>query len=312
MTHVSILVPHGSALLNSIVGLFNIFNWANDHAAGKGKEPIFEVHLVGTAHHADLYGGRFSARPDLKLAEVAATDLIIVPALAGSIAEGLRENAAFIPWMREQYRTGAEIVGLCTGAFFLADTGLISDRHCSAHWFVEGAFRKEFSQINLVAERTVMDAEAICSNGGAYSFIRMLMHRVAGRRAALACAAVFEAAFNRECQSVVTISDSQRRRAGRIAKENRLLPRANSTEKITVKRFVAMFEARRKDRDGGLTIAHALEECMKIPEVNADLKGPGGVFENKKERRSDYKSNSTTFRELLRNISGIDKRCSNG
>lgn len=267
MTHVSILVPHGSALLDSIAGLFKIFNWANDHAAEKGREPIFDVHLVGIARHADLYGGRSSAKPDLKLEEVAATDLVIVPALAGNIAEGIRKNAAFIPWIKEQYRTGAEIAGLCTGAFFIADTGLIGDRHCSAHWFVEAAFRKEYSQINLLAEKTVVDGEAISSSGGAYSFIRTWLESVAGTQAALDGAAVFEAAFNRECQSVVTISDAHKKRANRIAKENRL-------------------EVIGRDREGSLTMAHAL---------SADK----------------YKTNSTTFREFFRKISGNDKSYSN-
>jgi transcriptional regulator GlxA family with amidase domain len=309
MTHVSILVPHGSALLNSIVGLFNIFNRANDHAAEKGREPIFDVHLVGIARHADLYGGRFSAKPDLKLAEVTATDLVIVPALAGNIAEGIRKNAALIPWIKEQYRTGAEIAGLCTGAFFIADTGLISDQHCSAHWFVEAAFRKEFSQINQVAERTVGDGEAISSNGGAYSFIQKLLECVAGRQAALACAAVFEATFNRECQSVVTISHAQKQRSDKTAKQNRLLARDNSTKKMTVKRFAAMFEVSGRDREGS---AHALEESMKIPEVNADLRSSSRVSKNKNKGSADYKTNSTTFRELFRTISGGGESYSNG
>jgi transcriptional regulator GlxA family with amidase domain len=280
MTHVSILAPHGSALWSSIAGLFNIFDRANDHAAEKGREQVFHVHLVGIARHADLYGGQLSARADLTLAEVGATDLVIVPALAGNIAEGIKENAAFIPWIREQYRGGAEIAGLCTGAFFLADTGLIGERHCSTHWFVEGAFRKEFSQMNLLAERIVLDEEAICSKGGAYSFIRLLLDRVAGGEVASACAAVFEAAFNRECQSVVTIAGTQKRRASRITKQN--------------------------------PPTHSLEEYMKVPEAIAGLNGPGEISASIRERRADYRANSTTFRKLFRKISGIDKSYNHG
>lgn len=281
ITHVSILVPHGSGLLGSIVGLFNIFSRANDHAEAAGAEPVFDVHLVGLAGHAELYGGQYSARPDLTLAEVAATDLAIVPALAGNIGEGIKRNAALISWIKEQYRTGAEIAGLCTGALFVADTGLIGDRHCSAQWFVDAAFRRQFSQMNLVAEKTASHADAICSSGGAYTFFRKLLECRAGRQTSSACASAFEAEFNRDCQSVVTISDTRKQRSHRGAGGNHILPADNSADKMTAKRFASMFEVIGADREG-----------------SASRRAP---------KHENHKANSTAFRELFRRISSVDK-----
>ena len=108
---------------------------------------------------------------------------------------------------------------------------------------------------------------------------------------------------------MVTISHAQKQRADKIAKENRLLARDNSTKTMTVKRFAAMFAVSGRDREGS---ARALEEFMRIPEGNADLKSPGRVSKNKNKGSADYKTNSTTFRELFRQISGVGKSYSNG
>ena len=152
MTHVSILVPHGSILPSSVLGLCKIFDLANHHLEEGSRGGAFELHLVGGASTADLYGGRCVAKPDLTLAEAATTDVAIIPAMAGNVAEAIKNNSAFIPWIREQYQAGCEIAGLCTGASFIIDTGLIRERYCSWHWFVDATFRKQYQQINSLAE----------------------------------------------------------------------------------------------------------------------------------------------------------------
>jgi transcriptional regulator GlxA family with amidase domain len=234
MTHICILIPDRAALFNSIANLFKIFDWANRYAEQRGRHSPFDVHLVSINSSANLYGECASVKPDLTLAEVAATDLVIVPALAGNIPEVVKTNATFVPWIQERYHAGAQIAGLCTGVFFLADTGLRSHRHCSVRWFVDATFQKQFSHVNLTAGRTVIDEEATCRNG-AYQFIYELLEREAGTEAALAGSERFRTAFNLECQSIVTISDGRKQRAKQIVE-------VNPTERITAKRFDSMFE----------------------------------------------------------------------
>jgi len=247
MIHVSILVPSASAVQESVVSVFTILDQANDHALARGGDAIFDVHLVGTADRVDLYGGQCSVTPDLRLTDTTSTDLVIVPSLAGNIAEGLRLNAAFIPWMRAQYHAGAEVAGLCTAALFVADTGLVGDARCSPHWFVDAAFRKEFSYIGLIVDRTAPDERAI-SGTGAYSFFHRVLERAGGRKVASLCAASSEAAFNQQCQSVLTVADEVAR-ASRpaAASERRLLETA---PRMTKGVFASMFEATRRGRRG--------------------------------------------------------------
>jgi putative intracellular protease/amidase len=248
MTHVSILVPSGSAVRESVVSVFTILDSANDHAVSRGGDALFDVHLVGASNHVDLYGGRFSVRPDVRTAESGATALVILPALAGDIAEGVRRNAALIPWIRKQYHAGADIAGLCTAALFIADTGLVADEHCSPHWFVDAGFRKEFSHISLVVDRNAPDEKAIIGTG-AYSFFDRVLQRAGGRAIASVSAASLEENFNTECQSVLTISNARARDGLCAATESRSAAKAMPA-RMTMEQFASMFDRNTKAQDG--------------------------------------------------------------
>jgi transcriptional regulator GlxA family with amidase domain len=305
MTHVSILAPHGSVLLNSVVGLFKIFDLANRHSAEGGKGAAFELHLVGSASTAHLYGGHFVVKPDLTLAEVAATDLAIIPAMAGNIAEAIKNNSAFIPWIQKQYRAGSEIAGLCTGAFFIADTGLIHEQYCSSRWFVDAIFRKQYSQINSLAEKTAVAAESIHSDTGAWFFLQKLLERVAGKKAALACSAAFQDPFNRECQSIVSVSDPRRQHANRIAKKERVSVGGNSMQEMTVQRFISLFKANHGDREGSLSIAALFEESLQTPVGNPNPKASCALSEYEEQGRADH-HNTRTFKALFKKIERLE------
>jgi transcriptional regulator GlxA family with amidase domain len=305
MIHVSILVPHGSVLLNSIVGLFKVFDLANHHSERGGKGAAFEVHLVGSASTAELYGGHGVVKPDLTLEEVVATDLAIVPAMAGNIGEATKKNYAFIPWIQKQYRSGSDIAGLCTGVFFIADAGLIREKHCSSHWFVDATFRKQYSHINSLAEKSTVAQESIHSERGAWFFLQELLERVVGKQAALACSKAFEEPFNQECQSVVSISH-QRRHA-----EKRAPVDGNPMQAMTAERFISLFELNHGVREGKLSIATLFEETLQTPVGNTNPKASCALSEYKQQGRADH-HNGRAMKALLKKIDRPETGYRNG
>jgi putative intracellular protease/amidase len=313
MTHVSILVPHSSVLLNSVFSLLKIFDLANRHSADGGRGTGFELHLVGSANTADLYGGHFVVKPDLTLTEVAATDLAIIPAMAGNIAEAIKNNSAFIPWIQNQYRAGSEIAGLCTGAFLIADTGLIQEKYSSSHWFVDATFRKQYSQINSLAEKAGVAAGSIHSDAGAWFFLQKLVERVAGKKAASACSAAFQDPFDRECQSIVSVSDPRRQHANRIAKRERVPAGGHSTQEMIVQRFISRFDVNHEAREGSLSIATIFEESLQTPGGNAnpeacralsECEGQGGVDNYNGNHNTNH--NTRTFKALFKKIERLE------
>jgi transcriptional regulator GlxA family with amidase domain len=250
MKHVSIVIPQADAVLNSIVRVFKIFNWVNEYLAGNGRKPLFDLHLVGRAPRADLYGGRFLVMPDRILEDAPSSDLIIIPALAGDIGDGLKNNAAFIPWMKEQYKMGAEIVSLCTGVFLLAETGLMNGNKRTTHWFVAADCRNAFCQIKLGAERMNVKEARIHSGRGAYFSLDLLLNKFAGAEIAMACSEVFEIDFNRECQSVVVVFNKHETHNNK-AMEAAQQVMDNDTAGISQEQFAEMFAFKRRNLKRG-------------------------------------------------------------
>ena len=84
----------------------------------------------------DLYRIRVHKTID----EVTKTDLVIIPLLCGDFPNAIQKNKPYVDWVIHHYHSGAEIVCLCVGSFFLASTGLLEDRKCAVLWAAEGEF----------------------------------------------------------------------------------------------------------------------------------------------------------------------------
>ncbi len=308
MKHVSIVIPQGAAVLKSIVRVFKIFNWVNDYLADNGGRPLFDLHLVGMAPRADLYGGIFSVMPDLTLADGRTFDLIIIPALAGDISEGLKGNAAFIPWMKKQYKMGSEIASLCTGAFLLAATGLMDGNKPTTHWFVAADCRNAFCQIKLGAERMIMKERRIHTRRGAYSSLNLLIEKFAGAAVAMACSKIFETDFNRECQSVVTIFNKQKRHKGRGIKAAQQFVDNNLRGKISREQFAGMFVLNRRNlkRSFENSTTNTLVGDMQTVKLEAIQKRLEASYGNTEGVMHEvcYK-NSTAFRDIFNKMTGF-------
>ena len=164
MKHISILVPQ-KAILGSLEGTRQLLTQVNEFFRMKGEAPLFEVQLIGLTKKVTLAGGTYNVQTNVTLEEAGDTDLIIIPAVDGDIEEALEANKAFIPWITQQYKGGAEIASLCMGAFILASTGLLKGKKCATHWMAEASFKKMFPDVKLVTEKIITDENGLYSSG---------------------------------------------------------------------------------------------------------------------------------------------------
>src|SRR6187431_2570763 len=130
MKHVTIIIPEGQTNLSSITGTFEILSTANQNWQKMGNSPRIEICIAGFMTELKLDAGFFSINP-VNINEIKFTDLIIIPSLSHDYDNILKENKELIKWIRDQYKGGAEIASICTGAFLLAATGLLDGKTCS-------------------------------------------------------------------------------------------------------------------------------------------------------------------------------------
>ncbi len=100
--------------------------------------------------------GGLPVRCDAMLRDVASSDLVLVPALDADVMEHLALNCEVVPWLRGIYEAGADVASACTGAFLLAESGLLDRRAATTHWASQQAFRQRYPLVRLEPEAIVL------------------------------------------------------------------------------------------------------------------------------------------------------------
>jgi len=310
MKHVTILVPRG-AILGSVEGPRQLLNGVNTYLASMDMPPLFNIELVGLERETPLIRGMYTIKANRIITEVSKTDLVIIPAIDGDLRKGLEENRDFIPWITQQYRSGAEVASLCVGAFLLAATGLVDGRKCATHWVAQNQFRKMFPQVDLVTERVVTDEQGIYSSGGAYSYLTLVLYLIekyAGRAAAVFCAKIFAIDIDRSTQSPFTMFSGQKDHDDEPIKKAQEYIEKNYTQRITVDALADMFSLSRRnlERRFKKATANTVVEYIQRVKIEAAKMSLESSQENINEVM--YKvgyTDTKAFRTTFKKITGI-------
>ncbi|GGA93260.1 MULTISPECIES: GlxA family transcriptional regulator [Mucilaginibacter] len=248
MKHVAILIPN-EAVLASIVDARTIFTGANDFLQSMGRQPVFDVQMVGLSKEVKVHGGMFSVHTDILLSDLQKSDMVIIPAISGDLQNAVNVNRDFVPWIINQYNNGAEIASLCIGSFILASTGLLNGKECSSHWITADAFRNMFPEVKLVDGRIVTEQQGLYSSGGAtsyWSLLLLLIEKYAGRDIAIMAAKIYALEIDRKSQSPFAMFTGQKKHEDNPIKQAQEYIENNVTEKISVEDLSSMYAIGRR------------------------------------------------------------------
>lgn len=272
---------------------------------------MFHVQLVGLTRETPLSGGKFTANADVLLTDVRKTDLIIIPALDGDIQEALENNKAFIPWIVEQHKNGAEVASLCLGAFLLASTGLLDGKQCATHWLAENSFRTMFPNVHLVTEKVVTDENGIYSSGGAFSYTNLILYLIekySGRDMAILSAKVFALDIDRGDQLSFIIFQGQKAHEDDQIKKAQEFIEKNFHERITVDQLANMLAIGRRnlERRFKKATSNTINEYIQRVKIEAAKISLESSRENVNEVM--YKvgySDTKAFRNTFKRLTGL-------
>lgn len=250
MKHISVLIPEGETSLSNLEATYKMFSRVNDAFVQADKSPLFKIQLVGLHKETSVTKGLFTIKPELTIADVDKTDVVIIPAVHGDLKKVVAVNEALIPWIIKQYKGGAEVVSLCIGAFILASTGLLNGRSCTTHWIAADEFRAMFPEVNLMPYKIITDEHGIYTSGGAYSSLNLILYLVekyAGRDAALKSSKVFEIDINRNSQSPFIMFSGQKEHEDEPIRKAQEFIEKNFQERITVDQLADMLALGRRN-----------------------------------------------------------------
>jgi transcriptional regulator GlxA family with amidase domain len=152
-----------------IVGPLNVFTLANDVLRARGASaPLYEPEVVSGGTSRTIRGqsgiGLAVAR---RFSDVSGLiDTLLIAGGAGARAE---LSPRLLAWIKKRARNVRRLGSVCTGAFVLAEAGLLSGRRVATHWAHADALAKRHADITVDAapiwiyDRNVYTSAGICA-----------------------------------------------------------------------------------------------------------------------------------------------------
>ncbi|MFZ6773898.1 GlxA family transcriptional regulator [Undibacterium sp. SXout7W] len=98
----------------------------------------------------------FSIQTELTLADASHADVLIVPSWRDAQE---RPPEQMLEAVRSAHARGATVVGLCLGAFVLAEAGVLDGHQATTHWSSVDIFAKRYPNVKLVPDVLYVDAD---------------------------------------------------------------------------------------------------------------------------------------------------------
>ncbi|MCE7067124.1 GlxA family transcriptional regulator [Dyadobacter sp. CY326] len=311
MKRITILVPEGQNNLSSIVGSYKILKRANSFWKEKQGRELYHIQLAGTSDEVDFHEGLFTVRPHVHISAISKTNLIIIPSLNHAYQQAVEKNDALIQWISEQYRGGSEIASICTGAFLLASSGLISGKTCSTHWAFAESLKTMFPDVDVQTDKLITDENGIYTNGGAYSFLHLIIYLVEkyfDRQTAIFCSKVFQIDIDRESQSPFIIFAGQKSHDDQVVKQAQHFIENNLQNKISMVELASRFAVGRRNFDRRFIKATGNTPIEYVQRVKIEAAKKSFETNSKNVKEVMYEtgySDMKAFREVFRKVTGI-------
>jgi transcriptional regulator GlxA family with amidase domain len=117
--------------------------------------------------------------PDASFADTLPCDLLIVP---GGVVDQAMACAATVAWIGQAARAAHTVASVCTGAFLLAQAGVLGTGPATTHWEDQDDLRRAFPGLDVQAgpRWVVHDAAGrILTSAGISAGLDMSLHLVA-------------------------------------------------------------------------------------------------------------------------------------
>jgi transcriptional regulator GlxA family with amidase domain len=180
MLSVVVTAPVGAASIGT-AGLMDALRKADESwglEAGEAATRLFDTRLVGLDEGPVPCRDGVDLNPSAVASDVPTPDLVVVPGLDDDLANSFVQNRGWAPWIARWHKAGARIASSCTGAFLVADAGLLDGRPVTTHWLFADELRRRYPRVVMSIDQMIVDDGDIISSGGATAFLNLVLYLV--------------------------------------------------------------------------------------------------------------------------------------
>lgn len=125
--------------------------------------PLFRVFTVAEAPSEIAMRGGLRLLSDYGFADHSKIDLLIVP---GGVIDAELAKPSVLEWLARHAEAAPHVLSICTGAFLLAEAGVLTEGRVTTHWEDIPDLRARYPQLDVVAgARWVEHGKVTCSAG---------------------------------------------------------------------------------------------------------------------------------------------------
>nr|WP_315239170.1 DJ-1/PfpI family protein [uncultured Albidiferax sp.] len=178
MTHqVSILVFDDVEALD-FAGPYEVFTTASRvHGRSHPHDPpLFTTKCIAASVDRIRARAGLSINPDGTFADGTATDVLIIP---GGVVDGPLACPQTIAWIAATAATATTVASVCTGAFLLARSGVLTQGPVTTHWEDVEDLQHMFPALQVQTGKRWVAQGHITTSAGISAGIDMCLHLVA-------------------------------------------------------------------------------------------------------------------------------------
>jgi transcriptional regulator GlxA family with amidase domain len=186
------MLAYPGAQILDVVGPLEVFSrtsrWLKDH--GKRADDAYAVEIVGMKRGGFRVSSGLRLYADRRFDEVrSGIDTLLI---AGGMGTGrYYAHKPLLSWIRKQAASVRRLASVCTGAFFLAEAGLLEGRRATTHWGACAALAKRYPRVSVEPDTIFVREGSIYTSAGVTAGMDLALAMVEedqGRDVALAVA----------------------------------------------------------------------------------------------------------------------------
>lgn len=153
-------------------GAFEVFSLAENKGAH-----AFNVFTVGETGELISARNGLKVLPHYSFSNHPPIDILLIPGGYGAEHIEIR-NAVVLEWIRHCYSEAALTASICTGAFLLAEAGLLKAIAATTHWMDYDRLSTEYPEVDVIRDVKFVDQGRIMTAGGISAGINLCLHIV--------------------------------------------------------------------------------------------------------------------------------------
>lgn len=141
-----------------------------------GEPRLFEVFTVAEGADPVVARGELRVTPTYSLESHPRVDLLVVP---GGVVDAELDKDHVINWVHLTAASARVTASVCTGAFLLAEAGVLKDKAATTHWEDIPALRSRHPDLEVRECVRWVDEGSVVTSAGISAGIDMSLHLVA-------------------------------------------------------------------------------------------------------------------------------------